>query len=242
MGSFGKANGLGDLEFTHNLSIEVGNRVWIDANQDGIQNADELPVEGVTLELYNVSDPDNPVLVGTTTTNDNGEYYFNDSNVRNNDGGKPVGLRALTDYEIRVSTADFETGGVLEGRNVTAQDVETDLVTDTQSVSGDAIYDTDENGSPDTAKNQRIDVLASNGINSDGKRVVITASTGGTPRIEPDGTVIFDFEDGSTAGTFDYIIVDDRLDSDAENIDIDADGASDGAIVRFTTGLSLIHI
>ena len=51
-GDFSKANGLGDLEVTAGLaSIEIGNRVWLDTDGDGIQDAGETPIAGVTVQL-----------------------------------------------------------------------------------------------------------------------------------------------------------------------------------------------
>jgi len=203
-GSFEKANGLGDLEYTNNLQIEIGNRIWVDADQDGQQDAGEDAVADVTLNLYDMSDPESPVLVGTTTTDANGEYYFNDSNVSYSDGGVVTGLRALTDYQIRVAEDEFQSGGELQKYNVTQQDVETTVATGNETVSGDAEFDPNNTGALDTARNQRIDVLASNETNSDGKRVVITAANGGTATVDHNGTVIFEFAPGSVSGDFDY--------------------------------------
>ncbi|NKQ35254.1 MAG: isopeptide-forming domain-containing fimbrial protein [Chloroflexi bacterium] len=52
----------------------IGNYVWLDANQDGIQDAGEYGVPGVTVTLY---DSGNNV-VGTTTTDFAGAYSFTD--------------------------------------------------------------------------------------------------------------------------------------------------------------------
>lgn len=85
--TFGKANGLGDLELLcANQPIEVGNRIWNDLDKDGIQDAGEPVLTGVTVELWKAGS-----LVSSTTTNaTTGEYYF-------------TGLIAnSTDYEIRV--------------------------------------------------------------------------------------------------------------------------------------------
>ena len=58
----GVASGLGS----------VGNTVWYDLNNNGIQDAGELGVAGVTVELLNATG----AVVGTTTTNALGEYMF----------------------------------------------------------------------------------------------------------------------------------------------------------------------
>ncbi|NUN10954.1 MAG: carboxypeptidase regulatory-like domain-containing protein, partial [Ignavibacteriaceae bacterium] len=50
----------------------IGDKVWLDANQNGIQDAGENGFAGVTVKLYNSSN----TLVGTTTTDANGNYSF----------------------------------------------------------------------------------------------------------------------------------------------------------------------
>ncbi|MEJ1156023.1 SdrD B-like domain-containing protein [Microbacterium marmarense] len=50
----------------------VGDYVWIDENRDGVQDADELMLEGVTVNLYGVGTE----VLATTTTDENGLYVF----------------------------------------------------------------------------------------------------------------------------------------------------------------------
>ncbi|MEZ6126482.1 MAG: SdrD B-like domain-containing protein [Planctomycetaceae bacterium] len=66
--TFGKNNGLGDLEYTNNLSMEIGNRIWLDTDRDGIQDAGEPGIPGIQLELFDVSDPLAPLKVATATS------------------------------------------------------------------------------------------------------------------------------------------------------------------------------
>ncbi len=85
--TFGKANGLGDLELLcASQPIEVGNRLWYDTDKDGIQDAGEPVLTGVTVELWKGG-----VKIETKTTDAvTGEYYF-------------TGLAASSvNYEIRV--------------------------------------------------------------------------------------------------------------------------------------------
>jgi hypothetical protein len=52
----GKSAGIGDLEvFCDQAPLQIGNYVWYDLNNNGIQDPDELPVVGVTVRLYNAS-------------------------------------------------------------------------------------------------------------------------------------------------------------------------------------------
>ncbi len=72
--TLGKAAGVGDVEFMCDPPpIEVGNYVWLDLNKNGVQDPDELPIPDITIDLYS----SNGTLLGSTTTNNQGEYYFN---------------------------------------------------------------------------------------------------------------------------------------------------------------------
>ncbi|GAB3991206.1 hypothetical protein GCM10028807_20810 [Spirosoma daeguense] len=71
--TLGKANGLGDIEPLCSPSpIQIGNRVWRDDNNNGVQDPNEPSLAGIRVTL---SGPglSSPVSV---TTNANGEYYF----------------------------------------------------------------------------------------------------------------------------------------------------------------------
>lgn len=69
---FGKANGLGDPEVMCSASpIEIGNRVWNDANGNGIQDPNESPIQGVTVELVKSGS-----VIATAITDATGNYYF----------------------------------------------------------------------------------------------------------------------------------------------------------------------
>lgn len=69
---FGKAAGIGDVEgFCYSAPIEIGNRIWQDDDGDGIQDAGESPIAGVTVELYQGG-----TLIATAVTDANGSYYF----------------------------------------------------------------------------------------------------------------------------------------------------------------------
>ena len=72
---FGKASGFGGLTtLCEPVNIQVGNHVWIDANRNGIRDAGESPAEGLMIHLLD----ENCAIVQSTTTDSNGEYYFND--------------------------------------------------------------------------------------------------------------------------------------------------------------------
>jgi hypothetical protein len=90
---FGKAYGLGDIEFCLTPApIEIGNRVFMDTDEDGIQDANEMGLDGVTVKLYKAG-----AEVASTTTANGGQYIF-------------TNVDALTAYEIKILGADIPSG------------------------------------------------------------------------------------------------------------------------------------
>lgn len=72
-----KGNGLGDIELiSSNIPVEVGNRIWDDIDNDGIQDANEAGIANVKVNLYYESSPGTYSLLTSTTTNANGNYSF----------------------------------------------------------------------------------------------------------------------------------------------------------------------
>ncbi len=68
----GKGTGLGDLTILANPApIQIGNVVWFDSDRDGIQDPDEQRLPGITVNLIR-----DGAVIGTRTTDANGEYYF----------------------------------------------------------------------------------------------------------------------------------------------------------------------
>ena len=123
-GGFGKANSLGEVEaFCDKAPIELGNRVWLDANANGLQDADEAGIAGVTLNLVSGG-----AVIGTTKTAADGTYLFNASNVA-------VGISTETAYSITVAkAADFADKGPLASLGLS-----TAGVGDNRSIDSDAV-------------------------------------------------------------------------------------------------------
>lgn len=122
-GGFLKVNGMSDIEaLCDQAPIQIGNRVWIDTNRDGIQDADETPVAGVTVRAYS---SDGVTLLGTAITNSKGEYYFasNVSEAAVGDGDHVGGGIAVgSSYVIRFDNpADYQSGGPLNGYTLTTK-------------------------------------------------------------------------------------------------------------------------
>ncbi|MBK6499417.1 MAG: hypothetical protein IPG00_15175 [Saprospiraceae bacterium] len=73
--TFGKSAGLGEPEILEESpSIEIGNRVWVDSDVDGIQDPDENPISGVIIQLLKGT-----TVIATDTTDANGNYYFSNA-------------------------------------------------------------------------------------------------------------------------------------------------------------------
>jgi hypothetical protein len=77
-GGFGKTAGLGDLEAACPiLPLEIGNYVWHDTEENGLQDGCENGISDLTVQLYDR----NGLLVGLDKTNSLGQYYFSKENV-----------------------------------------------------------------------------------------------------------------------------------------------------------------
>jgi hypothetical protein len=111
-GTFGKANGLGLLDMICDPTpLQLGYRIWMDSDADGIQDAGEMGLSGVTVHLYEGS-----TMVGTATTDGNGYYVFDASNVTG-------GVKYKTNYQIRVDPNQSAfTNKILTGQNVGTND------------------------------------------------------------------------------------------------------------------------
>lgn len=129
--NFGKGNGFGDVEYICDCPpIEIGNRVWHDYDGDGLQDPEEPPIEAVVLNLY----ADNGTLLGMTTTDSEGRYYFNNANITGD-------LLPNTKYYISVDGGQYNADGELEVGGtwygpLTATDASTEGQTDTNDSDG----------------------------------------------------------------------------------------------------------
>ncbi len=109
---FGKATGIGDIEVLCSAApIEIGNRIWEDTNQNGIQDPGEAGIQGVTLNLVNAAG----TIVASTTTDANGNYYF-------------TGLDPFANYTIVVNNTNFNSGQALNTYVPTTADAGNDLI------------------------------------------------------------------------------------------------------------------
>lgn len=113
-----------DADFGYAPSSGIGDYVWSDADNDGMQDPGEPGIGGVTISLladYN-DDGNFTDVVATTTTRDDGSYLF-------------TGL-AADDYRIDVT----DTGGVLSGYTLTDGPQSSIDPTDTIGLENGEIY------------------------------------------------------------------------------------------------------
>jgi len=116
--SFSKANGLGDLTvFTESAPLQIGNRVWLDGNEDGVQDAGEPALGGITVQLLDAGGS----VVATTTTAADGTYAFDI------DAGKaytvriPLGQPGLAGLDATTPNVGddrrIDSNGIVSGEN-----------------------------------------------------------------------------------------------------------------------------
>jgi hypothetical protein len=122
-GTTGKGNGVGDIEFVINaVPIEVGNRVWNDTDQDGVQDPGENGIAGLTVQLW--ADTDNngsaDTKVAETVTDASGRYLFSKTGTNtlgqtenwsffNGDNDR---VEPSKNYEIRLGTGQAPLSGL----------------------------------------------------------------------------------------------------------------------------------
>jgi uncharacterized repeat protein (TIGR01451 family) len=112
LNTFGKTAGIGDIEaLCDEAPIELGNRVWFDRDRDGIQDAGEPGLAGVTVELRDGAN----TVISTTTTAADGTYYFASTNTgplqpnTTYTVGIPSGQAALSNYLLTTRDASANT-------------------------------------------------------------------------------------------------------------------------------------
>jgi gliding motility-associated-like protein len=130
---YGKANSLGDIEVAGEApTLGVGNRVWLDSDSDGIQDAEEPGLANVSLDLFADFNhdlvPDGAAL-SNSITDANGNYRFDAANVPDGDptsAGNQPGPIPFQYYLIMVNVSDWSGGsGIndLAGKQITLPDV-----------------------------------------------------------------------------------------------------------------------
>jgi SdrD B-like domain len=128
--NMGKSSSFGDIEALCDAApLEIGNRVWNDANGNGVQDPGEPPIANVTVNLYA---PGGTAPIATAVTDNNGNYYFSNKTADENgtvltqtNGGATVdaitGLTPNTSgFSVCVNNAsNYASGGPLASLGLT---------------------------------------------------------------------------------------------------------------------------
>lgn len=152
----------------------LGNRVWFDTNNNGLMDAGEVGVNGVTVQLYAADGSGNPTgaVLATDTTTGGGFYLFDDL--------------FPGDYVVVIPASNFASGGALAGYWSSATNLTgVGAVTETTAPDGDTdATDADDNGTRVTSGAFSGAVIA---------QAVTLGPSGGT---EPTGEVATQLESG----------------------------------------------
>ncbi|RMF03594.1 MAG: DUF11 domain-containing protein, partial [Bacteroidetes bacterium] len=117
--AFSKAAGFGDIEVGCPLpGIEIGNRIWFDDDQDGVQDPGvaEAGINGVTVQLYIETSPGSGtyVLSAQTVTSGDGNYLFsNNSDPNQTWFGGQTAIQPNTNYQIRVAQSSVTAANAM---------------------------------------------------------------------------------------------------------------------------------
>ena len=212
-----------DVDFGYRYTGSVGDRVWLDANANGVQDAGEAGINGVTVQLLDGANN----VVATATTSGDGNYTFNNLaggtyTVRVVASSLPAGVAETYDLD-GVASANQATFTLAAGANRTDVDFGYRY---TGSI-GDRVWlDTNANGVQDAGEAgiNGVTVQLLDGANN----VVATDTTSG------DGNYTFD---NLAAGTYTVRIVTSSLPAGvAETYDLDGVASANQATFTLAAG------
>ena len=214
-----------DVDFGYRGTASLGDRLWYDANGNGVQDAGENGLNGVTVELLNSA----ASVILTTTTSGDGNYNFNNLladtyTVRVVASSLPAGLAPTYDLD-GIATANTASATLAAGAS--RDDVDFGY-RGTASIGDRLWYDADGDGTQDageTGINGVTVELLDNAAN-----VVATTTTSG------DGNYSFD---NLEAGTYTVRVVASSLPAGlAPTYDLDGIATANTASVTLTAGAS----
>jgi protocatechuate 3,4-dioxygenase beta subunit len=164
----------------------VGNRVWFDADSDGVQDNNETGVSGITVSLYACGNLATPIA--TTLTDAGGNYLFENVLPGSYAVGfsTPIGMVFTTqsgsvsdvdNSDVNPSTERTACFGVIGGDNITYVDAGLKVKPPTSVSLGDKVWnDADQNGIQDSSESgvQGVTVTL---YETDGVTVLSTTTT-----------------------------------------------------------------
>jgi hypothetical protein len=214
-----------DVDFGYHGNASIGDRVWYDLNGNGVQDASETGLNGVTVRLFDGSGN----LLATTTTAGNGNYSFNNLlpgtyRVTVDPASLPAGTVATFDVD---GVATPNTASVILGAGDARTDV--DFGERGNASVGDRLwYDLNGNGAQDTGEaginGATVQLLDS------ASNVIATATTAGN------GNYTFA---NLLAGTYSVQVIASTLPAGlAPSFDLDGTSTPNVATVQLTAGTS----
>lgn len=109
-----------DLSFDFGFvePVRIGDFVFLDSNADGVQDAGDIPIEGVTVSLF---DTVTGAFISSTETDVNGEYFFN--------------VAPNTDFTVKLDNPlDYAVDGPLNDLSLTLLNAGTDDALDSDAI------------------------------------------------------------------------------------------------------------
>lgn len=106
--NIGKASGVGDIELLcSEAPLEIGNRVWLDTDNDGVQDANESGLANVDVQLLSGT-----TVLATVTTTADGTYYFSNATGTDSSSEKYniAPLKPGQTYTIKFPTSVTDAG------------------------------------------------------------------------------------------------------------------------------------
>jgi protocatechuate 3,4-dioxygenase beta subunit len=217
-------------DFGYVRTLALGNLVWLDTNNNGVRDADEVGSAGVKIELLAA---DNGLVLDTTFTDANGYYRF--------DGLFPG------EYQVRIAADNWtgitdSPGGALDGTKPLAQaNSSTGNATAAQTSGPDAVNNLDHGVDSATP--------ASTGITS----LTVTLGPGNQPLNDKDADATGAGDHGLNGDAYDNLALDFgfyRLsvgnlvfaDQNLDGIFNAGDAGLDGVIVQLWSGATLVAV
>jgi len=193
----------------------IGDRIWYDANADGVQDAGEDGIPGVTVTLGGDIDADGVVETVTAVTDANGEYLFDHLpagpyTVTVDAATLPAGLEQTYDFDGlgTPNTSDYALGPGEDERGQDFGYVGTGSIGDRiwYDVNADGVQDPGEDGLPG------VTVTLEGDVDADGVVETLTTTTDANGEylfdVLPAGDYTITVDDGTLPGgleqTYDY--------------------------------------
>ncbi|HEY5878808.1 MAG TPA: DUF5979 domain-containing protein, partial [Nakamurella sp.] len=152
---FQKGGGIGAVALlTREPPVEIGNRVWLDADFNGRQDADEPAIEGAPVQLFAADDAGDPTgaALASTETDSAGEYYFRSDDPEIEGFDPSAAYVVVFDQGAGTVTLTWPGTAPPGFEGLTWDDLDFTIQSPDQDGSGDGTIVNDSNPDPDTGR------------------------------------------------------------------------------------------